>query len=210
MIRVGQRLQDARLNRGLTLEEISKTLKIKYSFLQALEDGDYKQLPSSTYAYGFVRNYAKFLGLPEDETLALFKREYDAEKYQKVLPEGLVKREFPIYRFKFGQTFKLLSLVFVALFLYIVFQYKSAIFNPPLEVISPEENSIVTSQAIIVTGKTDPETTVYVNNEATLVDEEGKFEKRINVFPGKAKITVKAVNKFKKTTVVERNIEVKP
>ncbi|MBI2028116.1 MAG: helix-turn-helix domain-containing protein [Candidatus Levybacteria bacterium] len=210
MIRVGQRLQDERVRRGLTLDEVSKTLKIKYFFLSALEEGNYKELPSGTHAYGFVRNYAKLLGLAENEILALFKREYDEEKFHKVLPEGLVRKDFPIHRIRFGQTFKIVILIFLVFLGYIFFQYRYAIFNPPLDVSSPEENSIVSSQTILVIGKTDPNSSVFINDDIVSIDKEGNFKKSVNVFPGKARIVIKAVNKFKKETVIERNIEVKP
>jgi len=42
------------------------------------------------------------------------------------------------------------------------------------------------------------------------LDKEGNFRKKINVFSGKVKIIIKSVNKFGRTTIVERNIEVKP
>ena len=211
MVRVGDRLQKERIRKGLTLEEVARATKIRYSFLDLIEKGEYRELPSGAYVYGFVRNYAKYLGLPEEEILALFKREYDEEKFQKVLPEGLFKgKEFPLKRFKFAQAFKVVTLVFLVLLVYIFFQYKSAIFNPPLEVSKPQEREVINKEEVEVAGKTDSNATVFVNNETASLDKEGNFKKSINVFPGKTKITIKAVNKFNKTTVVERNIEVKP
>ena len=73
MVHVGEKLSEERIRRGLTLEEVAKATKIRASFLQAIEKGEYKKLPSGTYVHGFVRNYAKFLGLPEYEILSLFK-----------------------------------------------------------------------------------------------------------------------------------------
>lgn len=210
MVRAGERLYEERIKRGYTLEEVSKATKIRSSFLSDIEKGEYKKLPSGTYAHGFVRNYAKFLGLPEDELLALFKREYDEEKFLKVLPEGLLRKDdLPLKRIKFAQTFKVLILVFFVLLVYIIFQYRFAIFNPPLNVSSPKENSIISSQTILVIGKTDPNSTIFINNETASLDNDGSFKKTINVFPGRAKITIKAVNNFGRTTIKERNIEVK-
>lgn len=210
MVHAGVRLYEERIRRGYTLDEVAKATKIRSSFLDCIEKGEYKKLPSGTYAHGFVRNYARFLGLPELEILALFKREYDEEKFVKVLPEGLIgKDDFPIKKIKFAQTFKVLVLIFIGLAFYIIFQYKAAIFNPPLSVSNPSENSIISSQTVTVVGKTDPNSTVFVNNETASLDNDGNFVKKVNVFPGKAKITVKAVNNFNKTTILERHIEVK-
>lgn len=210
MIHAGIKLYEERARKKLTLEEVSKATKIKLSFLLAIETGEYVRLPSSTYAHGFVRNYAKFLGLPENEILALFKREYDGEKFVKVLPEGLLKHDdFPLKRIKLAQAFKILILIFIALLIYIIFQYRSAIFNPSLSISSPKENSIVLSQKVAVVGKTDSNSTVFVNNETASLDKNGNFKKTVNVFLGKGKIVVKAINNFNKSTVLERHIEVK-
>lgn len=211
MIRVGERLYEERTKRGYSLEEVAKATKIRLSFLSALEKGNYKELPSPTYAYGFVRNYAKFLGLSDKELVALFKREYDEEKAFKILPEGLIrKQEFPLKKIRFTQAFKIAVLMFLILALYIAFQYRDAIFNPPLRVESPREGEVVKSQKVTVIGKTKSSSTVFVNDEIVSLDKNGNFKKTIDIFPGKAKITIKAVNKFKKTSVVERAIEVKP
>ena len=210
MIHAGDRLLEERVKKGLTLDEVSKATKIRSSFLSNIEKGEYKKLPSGAYAHGFVRNYAKFLGLPEHELLALFKREYDEEKFQRVLPEGLIRKEdSPFKKIRLQQTSKILILVFIALVAYIIFQYRAAIFNPSLDVSSPKENSIILSQTVTVVGKTDLNSTVFINNETASLDKDGNFTKTINVFPGKAKITIKAVNNFNKTTILERYIEVK-
>jgi len=210
MVHAGVRLLEARIKKGYTLEEISKATKIRLSFLAAIEKGDYKKLPSGTYAVGFVRNYARFLGLAENELLALFKREYDEEKFVKVLPEGLARgNDFPISKIKFAQTFKVLILIFIVLSAYIIFQYRAAILNPALSVSNPSENSVISSQTVTVVGKTDSNSAVFINNETASLDKNGNFIKTINIFPGKSKITIKAVNNFKKTTILERHIEVK-
>lgn len=210
MVHVGEKLYEERIKKGLNLDEVAKATKIRISFLSAIEKGEYKKLPSGAYVHGFVRNYARFLKLPEHEILAIFKREYDEEKFVKVLPEGLARKDdFPLSKFKITQALKILPLIFIALLVYIVFQYRSAIFNPSLSVSIPAENSIISSQAVTVIGKTDPNATVFVNSETASLDKSGNFKKTINVFPGKAKITVKSVNKFNRTTILERDIEVK-
>ena len=210
MVRAGERLCEERIKKGLTLEEVSKATKIRLSFLTYIEKGEYKKLPSGAYAHGFVRNYAKFLGLAENELLALFKREYDEEKFIKVLPEGLARKDdFPLKRIKFGQTFKFLILIFLALISYIVFQYRAAIFSPSLNVSKPTEGEVIETLEVEVMGKTDPNSTVFVNNQTASLDKDGNFRKNINVFPGKTKITIKVVNNFNKITILERQIEVK-
>jgi cytoskeletal protein RodZ len=210
MVHVGEKLSEERLRKGYSIEEVSKATKIRPSFLLAIEKGEYKKLPSGTYVHGFIRNYAKFLALPEDKILAIFKREYEEEKFIKVLPEGLAKDDdFFLSKFRISQIFKFFFFIFVALLAYIIFQYRAAIFNPSLSVFSPEENSVISSRFIVVVGKTDPNATVLVNSDLAVLDKDGNFKKAINVFPGKTKITIKSINSFKRTSTLERNIEVK-
>lgn len=211
MLKAGQRLKDARVERQLTLEEISEATKIKVVFLENIENGEYGKLPSVTHAQGFVRNYAKYLGIPEKEILALFRREYDSDKDYRVLPQGFeAKDEFPISGFKFRNTALLGIIVFVLLVFYITYQYRYAFINPPLEITSPKDSEIVNAQEIKVIGKTDPDSTVYVNKEAVSVNGAGEFNKTITVFPGSFTLNVEAINKFGKTSQAQRKIQVKP
>lgn len=210
MIRAGEKLREERLKKHLTLEEASKATKIKVSFLLAIEKGEYKKLPPATYAQGFVRNYAAFLGMPEQEILAVFRREYSGEKIVKVLPEGLLgKEEFPLKRFRLQQTSKLIIFVFIMLVSYILFQYRYAIIDPPLTIDSPTEGAVVSSQTITVVGNTDSNASVFVNNDPASLDTNGNFKKVVSVFTGKTTITVKVINYFGRETIVERHIEVK-
>ncbi len=69
MIPVGETLRRERLKRNLDLEEISGELKISTRFLQAIENDQYDKLPGGVFAKSFVRQYARLLGL-DDEDLA--------------------------------------------------------------------------------------------------------------------------------------------
>src|ERR1700691_1260977 len=60
---VGQDLRAARLRRGDDLATVSKALKIRKDHLEALEEDRIEALPGRTYAVGFVRTYADYLGL---------------------------------------------------------------------------------------------------------------------------------------------------
>lgn len=211
MINVGEKFAQARLEKKLTLKDVAESTKIKEGFLKAIEEGDYEKLPSITYAQGFVRNYARFLDLPEKETLALFRRGYDDEKIQKVLPQGFTKtKEFPLVRLRLRQTLFLFIPVFIILIGYILFQYRGAFISPSLYISSPKENSVISSSTVSVIGKTENSATVFVNNFPVSVDQNGVFNKEISVFAGKTVITVRVINKFGKETTLKRNVEIKP
>ena len=85
---VGKLLQADRLRRGQELTEVSKTLRIQFSYLNAIEQGKYENLPRGPYGLGFVRTYADYLGLDADEIVNRFKQEcqYATERSRLVFP----------------------------------------------------------------------------------------------------------------------------
>jgi len=72
---VGETLRRARLAKKLELQDIAAYLCIRARFLDALENGNTKELPGDAYAQGFVRSYAAYLGLDADKTVARYKQE---------------------------------------------------------------------------------------------------------------------------------------
>src|SRR5476651_1863484 len=70
---VGQDLRAARQRRGDDLATVSKALKIRKDHLEALEEDRIENLPGRTYAVGFVRTYADYLGLDAAQTVDRFK-----------------------------------------------------------------------------------------------------------------------------------------
>jgi transcriptional regulator with XRE-family HTH domain len=75
MRQIGEMLQERREDLGLDLDEIGAMLRIKPAYLAAIEQGRSHDLPGPTYAIGFVRAYADFLGLDSDAVLVRFKAE---------------------------------------------------------------------------------------------------------------------------------------
>jgi cytoskeleton protein RodZ len=72
---VGQDLRTARLRRGDDLASVSRVLKIRRDHLEALEEDRLEALPGRTYAVGFVRSYAEYLGLDVNQCVERFKAE---------------------------------------------------------------------------------------------------------------------------------------
>ena len=66
---IGQKLRQARQGRDLSLEQAANETYIRLHYLEALERGDFNQLPSIAQARGFLRAYASYLGIPADSLL---------------------------------------------------------------------------------------------------------------------------------------------
>ena len=63
----GEELRREREIRGISLKEIADATKISKRFLDAIERNDHKTLPAPVFTRGFVREYARYLGLNSDE-----------------------------------------------------------------------------------------------------------------------------------------------
>jgi cytoskeleton protein RodZ len=69
----GEKLRKRREELGYTLQMAEEQTKIRKLYLQALENEDFAVLPPRIYATGFVKNYARFLGLDEKQLTQEFK-----------------------------------------------------------------------------------------------------------------------------------------
>jgi cytoskeleton protein RodZ len=66
----GERMQREREMRGITLDEIANATKIGSRTLRALEEEDFSKLPGGIFNKGFVRAYARYLGIDEEQAVA--------------------------------------------------------------------------------------------------------------------------------------------
>jgi cytoskeleton protein RodZ len=71
-MKVGEFLRKERELRGMTLDEISASTKVNTRFLEAIETGESGVLPAKAFAKGFLRSYARMVGLDEDLVLTNF------------------------------------------------------------------------------------------------------------------------------------------
>ncbi len=94
---VAAELRRARQDLGRDLVRVSDDLKIRRVYLQAIEDGRFDDLPGATYAVGFVRAYATYLGLNSIEIVGRFKEEVQGvnERLQLVFPTPVPESKIP-------------------------------------------------------------------------------------------------------------------
>ena len=69
---VGELLKKAREESGKDIKEISAVLKIRYDYLRAIEEGDFKNLPEEVYIKGYIREYAEFLHIDPETALSAY------------------------------------------------------------------------------------------------------------------------------------------
>ena len=137
---VGETLRRARLAKKLELQDVAAYLCIRARFLEALENGNTKELPGDAYAQGFVRSYAAYLGLDADKTVAEYKREMsgrvaeaeaDAERIEESESETLTPKPVVL----------ILSLIVL---ITVFFVWKGFHTNDPVVVVAAPEPEAVT------------------------------------------------------------------
>jgi len=209
MRKISEYLKETREAKKLTLDNVENATKIKKIYLEAIERGNFNRLPSESYAQGFVKNYAKYLGIPASSAVPLFRREYESKNKVNIVPE------FRRTQHKFNRKFLLSSrgLLVVGVILivavYIFVQYSSLFFPPELTIVSPKNGEIVDRNIVEVTGKTDPYATVTVDKDDVYVNLQGVFRKSEYLFSGDNNITVVSQNHYGKKTQKVINVKVK-
>jgi cytoskeletal protein RodZ len=78
---IGEQLRAAREARGLSLEQVAAETRIPQRQLVTIEAGNFAAMPGRTYAIGFVRAYAKMVGLDPDGAAAQVRAELDANEF---------------------------------------------------------------------------------------------------------------------------------
>ena len=92
----GENLRREREMRGVSLQEIAQTTKIGARMLDAIETERFDSLPGGVFNRGFVRQYARYLGLDEDQALAEFELAYSAVLEQGEQKSSAAKRAVPL------------------------------------------------------------------------------------------------------------------
>jgi cytoskeletal protein RodZ len=96
---LGKKFQEARLARGLTLDEAARMTKIRPSRLAELEADDFSQFPSLAYAKGFLLIYGKFLDVDVAPYLDTFETSsqvtVDGYSYLQESPAPKLRRTRP-------------------------------------------------------------------------------------------------------------------
>jgi cytoskeletal protein RodZ len=209
---VGVILREARIAKGLTIEQIEHITKIRRKFLEAIEADDYSNLPSVSYAKGFVHNYADILGLNTSHVMAFFRRQTKEVSRSSLLPKGVSE---PLNRTFFTLTpsrflGSIVSGLVIVFLLYFGLQYRRTQQPPVLVIESPQNGITVTDKRIDVLGKTDTDATVAINGVSVLIRTDGKFFDQISLEPGVNTITVTATSRFGKVANDVRSVISQP
>ncbi len=97
---IGAQLRAAREARNMTVEDVADELMIRRFYLDAIENGNFKDLPERVYATGFVRAYAQLMEMDVHTAMDQFKRDaYGTRtggyRVELTMPEPIVQTVMP-------------------------------------------------------------------------------------------------------------------
>lgn len=88
-VAVGQRLASARQAKGLSLDYVAEKLKLSVHQVEAIEAEDFSHLPAPVFVRGFVRNYARLVGLDPSSLLVALEMEQKPTEQLTAPSEGV-------------------------------------------------------------------------------------------------------------------------
>lgn len=213
MATIGQLLKAAREKNKISLEDVHKDTKIHLKFLEALESDTYGIFSDKVHAKGFLKIYATYLGLNTNDIIALWRREYESnfDKHRDSKTYQLKKvSPLTFYITPNIMIMTLFLVITIIFFGYLFYKYKTYVGLPTLEVYQPINNKTITSDIIDITGKTDLDVTIYINNQKILLNPDGSFGTSIRLKEGINTLSIKAINKLDKEQEIIRTVIYRP
>ncbi len=206
-VTLGEFLKQVREDQKKTLVQASRYTKIKKEYLAALEEGDYRFLPSLVFVKNYLKVYGRFLQLPWPDL------------------EKKLKSEFPIYANSatppvkvtahwnrpalFLPRFIYLAVIVIVLaifFTYMGWQVNNFLQPPPLEISYPPDGLVSAEKVLEVRGQTLPEAQVYINGQEIAVDQKGGFAEVVSLKDGFNDLQILAKTRHSKERIIYRQI----
>lgn len=206
---VGEILSETRREQNLTLEEVADITRLRLNHLVALEAGDYENLPGGVYSEKILDTYANFLNLDLTGLKDIFEKESLAGK--KIKKGAFLQK---ISSKNFIVTPRLIEISIAAIFVLALLTYLgfeiNNIFSPPdLFLLGPENNLTTEDPTITVSGYTEKEVNVKINDQTIQTDSSGNFNEIISLKTGLNIIKVSASKKRSRENIIYRQVILK-
>ncbi|MBI2410480.1 MAG: helix-turn-helix domain-containing protein [Candidatus Kerfeldbacteria bacterium] len=228
---VADYLRQAREGDGRSIEIIAAKLKIRASYLAALEKGKYTELPSPVYVKNYLRLYTKELHLPWERIEPLYTQEIRVvgsshAPTDRVLPRSTGTRVATRARAQQRRAsaaevsahhqealliprilkLGLFGVVVLVIVLYFAWGVIRLVTPPELTIVQPAQDVLVTKSTITIEGQTVPEVSAAINGQSVAVDPNGHFTEEVTLHPGLNTIQISVKSKLSRERVEIRNI----
>lgn len=201
---IGNILREKRKELKLEIKQISEITKIRADYLTALEEGNYNTFPSEVYLKGFLKNYAKYLGISTEKALALYRRENErkgGESDLSSISNGLEQKSFVFTPNKVLILIALLSIIIIVV--YLSSYIGQVIKKPDLSLTSPvafnEEGEVsykTDANFIEITGKVQIGSKLKINDTELKLNNFEEFTKKFDLTEGSNVLVLSAESQF--------------
>lgn len=208
---LGSSLRRQREQLGYSLTQISKRTLIAERYLQSIEQEDWQRLPGEIYVVNFLRRYALELSLDPVRVVKAYQVK-SKQIYQSSISS--LQRTLPLSSSNFLVLPKIIrnsiiALLAVALLGYLAWQVNDIFTPPELTIYSPTDNLLTADSQIVVSGQTEPEVEVKINDINIPVNA-GSFSETIDLQAGLNILKISASKKYGKAQVIYRRIMWQP
>jgi len=196
-------LKEERLKNDLSLDQVSFKTQIAAKYLEAFEDGAYDKLPGEVYNKQFIKNLAKIFSLSEKKLLAI----YQAEKNSQLTFKEFRSANTTDKKILAWLSPKIIRNAIIIIFIfgclaYLGLEIKNIFPLPVLTIISPASQTITHETAIEISGQTEPEVILTINNQEILPQTDGSFNEKVDLTIGLNIFSISAKKKHSKANTV--------
>lgn len=197
-------LSSLRLEKKIELELAAQKLGIKKDYLEAIENNRLDLIPSGIYKKSYLKKYAEFIGLKDE---LIDKRINDLKEEDKDDPfsKKVISRNNLLV---FPKIIKIIlfSLAILFCILYLLFYLRKIAQPPRLIITYPESNLLTDDRSVTISGETEAEVELKINDELVLSNNNGNFSQTINLKTGINNIIISAKKKYSRENVIIKQV----
>ena len=204
---LGDKLKEMRHVLNYTLQEMSQKTKIQKQYLQALEKGQYHQLPEPIYTRNYLKTYVRALGGDISYFVEQFEKERGTCDYLKraCFPRQKVRPIFFLLTSKYLRSSLLVLLAFLVTS-YLGFQIFSLLKPPTILVFEPSDGLVTSDSVITVSGQGEEGVIVSINETTVLLKQDGSFKSDIILEEGLNVISIEGAKRYSRSATSYRRV----
>ncbi|WP_342509590.1 RodZ domain-containing protein [Sporosarcina sp. FSL K6-2383] len=177
MTGLGDRLREARIAKGFTLDDLQSITKIQKRYLSGIENEEYSMMPGAFYVRAFIKQYAEAVGLNADEMLALYKDSSPSaisrEETQQITSPTMTRKRGLQSSNRLNEVIPkvIVALFIIVIFVVFWFLYQSGVDKNKLDVNVGQEEPPVTVEKKPTPTKQEPDKEVEGAEEDSIEEE---------------------------------------
>lgn len=208
---LGEILLEARKRKSVSIKALSRYLNIKREYLEALETGNFKVLPADIYIRGYLESLASYLELNQENLVELYQQERGIQKQIRISSTNEKKKNYKIPKIIITpRTFYigLVSLIVLLLFFYLWYEFSGLSRPPKINIYEPSYDQTIKDNIITLSGQTDPDALLTINDQLLYIDSFGSFKEKIGLQQGINILKIQATSRLGRKSIIERKIVV--